>query len=183
MTSDSDLIQLGFIRGAHALKGQVAVHIFSGNEDALTEYGPLYTADRSKSFQFKVVGDKGDDFLCQLDGVTERNGAEALKGTKLYVPASALPELDEDEFYIKDLIGMTVLDPSGVTLGRVKEVSNFGAHDALEIEFSHNGVETLPRTQIEYVLFTKANVPELNLTARTMTLNLPHGLFDIPEKE
>lgn len=183
MTQSTDLIQLGFIRGAHALKGQVAVHIFSGNEYALTDYGPLYNADRSRSFEFDVTGVKHGDFLCSLKGVNDRNAAEALKGTRLYVPADALPELDEDEFYIKDLIGLTVLDTSGTTLGKVKNVESFGHHDALEIEFSHTRTAELPRRQIEYLLFTKQNIPELNLSAGTLVVDLPHGLLDTPDKE
>lgn len=183
MTKDDDLIQLGFIRGAHALKGQVVVHLFSGNEDGLSEYGPLLTADRKKSYEFQVVGDKGSDFICEVDGVTDRNAAEALKGTKLFVPASALPELDENEFYIKDLIGLTALDGAGTELGKVKDVASFGYHDALEIAFIHTGHEELDRPRLEYLLFTKENVPDLNLAAGTLTVNLPHGLFDTPEEK
>jgi 16S rRNA processing protein RimM len=177
MTKPDEMIQLGFIRGAHALKGQINVHVFSGEEESLTGYGPLFNADGTKTFNFTVTGVKQGDFMCSLPDVTDRNAAEALKGTKLYVPASALPQLDEDEFYIKDLIGLTVLDPHGTTLGLIKSVDSFGKHDALEIEFTHDGHQALPSPRSEYILFTKQNVPDLNLTAGTVTVDLPDGIF------
>jgi 16S rRNA processing protein RimM len=177
MTKSDELIQIGFIRGAHALKGQITVHAFSGDEESLTGYGLLFNADRSQSFVFKITGVKQGDFMCSVPGVTDRNAAEALKGTKLYVPASALPETDEDEFYIKDLIGLTALHLNGTVLGTVKNVDSFGAHDALEIEFIHDGQNALPNMQSEFILFTKQNVPELNLAAGTITVDLPDGIF------
>lgn len=183
MKQKQDFIQLGFIRGAHALRGHLAVHVFSGEESSVVDYGPLFNADGSKSYEFKVTGVKQGDFLCTLPGVTDRNAAEALKGTRLYVPADALPELDEDEFYIKDLVGLTVLGTDGTELGKVKEVSSFGAHDALEIAFIHTGEIPLEKPQTEFILFTKQNVPELSLAAGTLTVDIPVGLFENPEKD
>jgi 16S rRNA processing protein RimM len=159
------------------------VHIFSGNETSLTDYGPLLNADGSKPFEFKVVGVKQGDFLCSLKGVNDRNAAEALKGTRLYIPASSLPELPEDEFYFKDLIGLTVLDAKGTILGIVKNVDTFANNDALDIEFIHTGIEPLPKPQNEFILFTKQNVPEVNMTAKTLIVELPHGVFNEPQPD
>lgn len=183
MTSKQDFIQLGFIRGAHALKGQVAVHAFSGEEESLVDYGPLYTADGSQSFEFEVIGVKQGDFLCKIKGINDRNAAEALKGTRLYVPADALPELPEDEFYIKDLIGLSVLSADGTLLGKIKDVTGFGEYDALDITFTHNGHAPLEKPQNEFLLFTKINVPDVNLVAGTVTVDLPAGLFEPAEKD
>lgn len=183
MTKKDEFLQLGFIRGAHALKGHVSVHIFSGEEEALLDYGPLYNVDGSRSFEFTVTGVKQGDFLCTLPGVTDRNAAEALKGTKLYIPESALPETEEDEFYVKDLIGLKVLNADGVELGKVKNVDFFGVHDALDIEFIHDGHKPLEKPQTEFLLFTKQNVPEVNMTARTLIVDLPIGLLELPGKK
>jgi len=178
-----EFIQLGFIRGAHALKGHINVHVFSGEEESLVGYGPLCNSDGTKFFDFTITGFKQGDFMCSLPGVTDRNAAEALKGTKLYVPASALPELDEDEFYIKDLIGLTALTVTGVVLGKVKDVNTFGGNDALEIDFIHDGQNPLEKPQSEFILFTRQNVPEVNLTASTVIIDIPVGLFEVPEKD
>jgi 16S rRNA processing protein RimM len=172
-----DFVQIGFIRGAHALKGHVSVHVFSDNEEALSEYGPVYDATGTKTFEFTVTGIKQGDYLCTLPGVTDRNASEALKGTKLFLPNDALPETEEDEFYIKDLIGLTALHADGTTLGKIKNVTDFGAHDALEIEFVHDGHQELASPQTEFILFTKQNVPELNIAAGTLLVDVPEGLF------
>ncbi len=177
----NDMVQIGFIRGAHALKGHVVVHVFSDNEEALTEYGPVYNADQSKQYEFQVTGDKGADFLCLVNGIKDRNGAEALRGVKLFIPADALPETDEDEFYIKDLIGLTVLNEQNIVLGKIMNVVDFVHHDALDIEFVHDGTQELDKKQNEFILFTKENVPDLNIAAGTVTVNLPLGLFDKPD--
>lgn len=177
----SDMVQIGFIRGAHALKGHVAVHVFSDNEEALTEYGPVYNEDQSQRFEFTITGDKGADFLCLVNNISDRNGAESLRGTKLFISSDALPEPDEDEFYIKDLMGLTVLNDQHIVLGKIINVADFIHHDALEIEFIHNGVSELDKKQNEFILFTRENVPELNIAAGTVTVNLPIGLFDKPE--
>src|SRR5690606_17019387 len=58
----------------------------------------------------------------------------ALRGLRLYVPRAALPEPEEDEFYLADLIGLEARSPQGETLGRIKAVQNFGASDMLEID-------------------------------------------------
>lgn len=182
MTRTTDMVQIGFIRGAHALKGHVVVHVFSGNEEALTEYGPLYSQNRQQEFDLTITGDKGGDFLCFVNTIRDRNGAEALRGTKLFLPSEALPELDEDEFYIKDMVGLTVIDANGTVLGKIRSVEDFVHHDALNIEFSHDGQNPLESKVYEFLLFTRENVPDLNLIAGTVTVNLPIGFFDTPQK-
>lgn len=182
--TDNDHIQLGFIRGAHGLRGHVVAHVFSGNEEALTDYGPLLDASLSNRFTFKVTGSKSGDFICKVNGIEDRNQAESLKGTKLYIPASALPEPDEDDYYIKDLIGLRVITAEEIPLGQVVNVTYLGAHDALEIKFDHDGHQPLELPRTEYLLFTKENVPELHLKQGYLVVNLPEGIFsDVTEKE
>lgn len=87
--------------------------------------------------------------------VTTREQAEALRGLKLHVPRDSLPEPDEDEFYLADLIGLTVETAAGEVLGIVRAVQDFGAGDLLEIAPAHGAAWYLP--------FTKAAVPEVRL--------------------
>lgn len=183
LMTDNKFVQLGFIRGAHGLRGNVVVHVFSGDRQSLTVYGPLCSADGKKSYKFKVTGEKQGDFLCTLENVTDRNQAEDLKGTKLYVPASTLPEPDEDDFYIKDLIGLKVIDAKNTHLGEVINVTSFGPHDALEIRFVHDGSVSLETPQSEYILFTRDNVPLVDIKTKTVTVNIPDGLFQQPAEE
>ena len=72
--------------------------------------------------------------LARFAEVTDRNAAEALRGTVLRVPRVALPPLSEDEFYYSDLVGLPCVSTNGEPLGRCIAVQNFGAGDILEIE-------------------------------------------------
>lgn len=176
-----ELIEVAFIRAAHGLKGQVVVHAYSRDETSLVGYGPLQNKDGTRHFDIKVINDKGSDFLCRIDGVTDRNAAEALRGTKLYTPADRLPEPEEDEYYIRDLVGLVAVTPEGVIVGKVIDVMNLAAHDALEITFTHDGTNPLPSPQTELLLMTDENVPDIDLDAGQVTVVLPHGLLETPD--
>ena len=84
-----------------------------------------------------------------------REAAEALKGLELYVPRSALPPPEEDEFYVADLIGLRAVTPDGAELGTIKDVANFGAGDLLEIAPPHGPTW--------YLAFTEEAVPEVRI--------------------
>lgn len=175
--SDDDLIEIGFVRAAHGLRGQVVVHAHSRDGESLTKYGPLFNADKSKSFELKITGDNGTDFMCTVKGVADRNQAEALRGTKFFIPASSLPPTKENEFYIRDLIGLQVRNTKGTVLGKVFNVLNLGANDALDIEFSHDGTNPLDKPQTELLLLNMRNVPEINPAAGYVVIDLPEGLL------
>jgi 16S rRNA processing protein RimM len=72
--------------------------------------------------------------VARFSEVPDRTAAEALRGTELTVPRSALPPLAEGEYYHADLIGLAAVTPAGEPVGRVVLVENFGAGDVLEIE-------------------------------------------------
>ena len=77
---------------------------------------------------------KGEIWLAHIDGITDKDAADALNGTQLYCDRDHLPELDDDEIYFTDLIGMECTDEEGQTVGTVVAVENFGAGDVIEIK-------------------------------------------------
>ena len=80
-----------------------------------------------------------------------------MKGTKLYVPRDVLPETDEDEFYIEDLVGLSAFGGGDAPIGKVKAVFNHGAGDLLEIQPIERGKSVL-------VPFTLEDVPVVDLS-------------------
>ncbi len=102
-----------------------------------------------------------------LDGVGDRNAAEALKGLRLYVARSELPEADEDEFYHADLLGLkVVMVEGGAEVGTVRSIIPAGATEVLEID----------RGPGEYTLlvpFTRAVVPEIDIKAGWLSIYPP----------
>ena len=148
---------IGKIVAAHGIKGEVKVRSNNLNPLDLDRYEVVENADASKKFSLKVVGLVSTNARVKIAGVTTRNEAEALIGTELYVPRSALPELDEDEFYLSDLIGLDVcLKTPDKKIGKVAAFQNFGAGDIIEIKL--NG-----QKETEMLPFTKAYVPTINV--------------------
>ncbi|HEY1095933.1 MAG TPA: ribosome maturation factor RimM [Alphaproteobacteria bacterium] len=168
-----ELIPIGFIRAAQGLQGAVTVHAYSGKPDSLTAYGALQDVTGEQQFAFTLHGTKDKDFICRLKNVTDRTQAEALRGIKLFLPASKLPATAEDEFYHRDLVGLTVENTDGQTIGIVRSVAELGHSDALMIEFTDR-----EPTQTELLLFTKQNVPFVSIKDKKIVVELPDGMFD-----
>ncbi|MCV6603492.1 MAG: ribosome maturation factor RimM, partial [Cohaesibacter sp.] len=109
--------------------------------------------------------------IAKIKGITDRNGAEALKGTELFMDRSQLPEPeDEETFYHADLIGLDAFDEAGALLGRVTAVFDHGAGDVIDIRMAADGrLITLP--------FTKAVVPVVDIAAKRIEINMPDGML------
>lgn len=148
---------IGKIVAAHGIKGEVKVQGINQNPLDLDKYGPVETKDAKRQFSIKVVGLVSTNARVKIKGVDTRNDAEALIGTELYVPRSALPELDEEEFYLADLIGLDVcLQTPDKVIGKVAAFQNYGAGDIIELKL--NG-----QKETEMLPFTKAYVPTINV--------------------
>jgi 16S rRNA processing protein RimM len=139
-------VLLGVVIGAQGLKGEVKVKTFTQSPDKLGAYGPLHTKD-GKSFRAIVMREAKEGAVVALEGVNGRNAAEALKGAELYVPRSALPKEDADEFYHADLLGLRAEDTEGRAMGTVRALHNFGAGDVIELVRDDGDEVFLPFTR------------------------------------
>lgn len=101
----------------------------------------LENEDASRRFTVKVVGHSKDLLRVKIRGVDDRNTAETLIGTGLYISRTLLPELAEEEYYHADLIGLEARSTAGDKLGEVNAVYNFGAGDLIEIKMTDGNLE------------------------------------------
>ena len=159
-------ILLGHIASAHGIRGEVLIKTHTGEPEAIAGYGPLEDEAGQKKFEISVVRVTPKGVIARVAGVTDRNAAEALARTALYVARELLPEPDAAEFYHADLIGMRVVSPDGSPLGEVVDVLNFGAGDILEIR--REGA-----SETELIPFTNACVPKVDLAARVVVIDVP----------
>jgi 16S rRNA processing protein RimM len=152
------LVCLGQIGAAHGVRGEVRLHSFTADPSAITAYGPLETED-GRVFEIETLRPAKEHFVARIAGIADRNAAERLKNTKLYVPRERLPEPDEpDEFYHADLVGLCVVDLAGQKRGTVIAVHNFGAGDLIEVTPEGGGkTELLP--------FDATHVPTVDIAA------------------
>jgi 16S rRNA processing protein RimM len=157
-------ICLGQIGAPHGVRGEVRLHSFTANPTAIATYGPLETED-GRVFKIESLRPAKHAFVAKLSGIADRDAAERLANTKLYVPRERLPEPAEaDEFYHADLIGLRAVDCAGRECGTVIAVHNFGAGDLIELK-PPDGAQT------ELLPFDAATVPEVNVRGGTIVIN------------
>ena len=157
MSSDQ-LLLVAQIGAAHGVRGEVRITTFTADPMAIGAYKTLVLADGSPGPTLLSVRPAKGAVVARVKGSDDRNGAELLRGMKLFIARTDLPPADEDEFYLADLIGLAVETEAGEALGTIKAVQDFGAGDLLEIQPSHGQSWWLP--------FTREAVPEVRLAER-----------------
>ena len=158
-----DLVVLGVVGAPHGVRGEVRIKPYTDDPLALKRYSPLFAAD-GRSFLVETAREAKTVVVCRLGGVRSREAAEALKGVELGVPRSRLPEPDEDEFYLDDLVGISVLGPDGGTMGEVVAGHDFGAGDILELRLDGaKGTVMIP--------FNEDAVPSIDPGKGTLTID------------
>ena len=130
------------VAGAHGIGGEVRLKLFAEGLESLSRHKEVAVGERV--FALTAVRAGGQGAIGRLAGVSSRDAAEALRGQLVTVPRSALPPLEEGEFYYADLIGLECTDEAGNALGRVISVENYGAGDLLEIGRPKGGTALVP---------------------------------------
>jgi 16S rRNA processing protein RimM len=163
-------ILLAHVAGAHGIRGEVLLKTYTGAPEDVAAYGPLSDEKGTRSYTVRVVRVTPKGVIARIKGVDDRNAAEAVKSTALYVDRAKLPAPTEDEYYHADLIGLAVADPDGKALGQIAAVLDYGAGTILEIKL--DGV-----AKTELVPFTKACVPEVSIAARRVVVVMPETVL------
>lgn len=157
MAQKTNRILLGKIGAAHGIKGEVRIASHTENPEAIAAYGPLDTDRPGLTVTIESARLNKTVLVARLKGVSDRNAAEALNGVSLYIARENLPETeDEDDFYHADLIGLDARLESGVSIGEVMALHNYGAGDLIEIRDPRSGDTFL-------FPFTKAVVPAISI--------------------
>ncbi len=159
-------VLLGSFANAHGIRGEVQVRTYTGAPEAIATYGPLSDKSGTRTFKLKVVRVTAKGIIARVDGIADRNAAETLKGIELYVDRVKLPAASEGEYYHADLIGLRAVSPEGEEIGTIIAVANFGASDLLEIQLKGG-------TAAEYVPFSDACVPHVDVAAGVATIVMP----------
>ena len=157
---------LGVITKPKGVRGQVRITSFTGRAGDLVAYGPLFDGPHGRAVGVTLRGKlKGGIVIAAIDGVTDRDGAEALRGVELHVPRAALPEAGGDDYYHADLVGLAVEDADGVAIGSVAALHNFGAGEILEVAIADGDSLMLP--------FTRQVVPEIDIAGGRLVVAPP----------
>jgi 16S rRNA processing protein RimM len=170
----SERICMGVIVGVHGVRGVVRLKSFAEDAADMTSYGPLED-EAGKRYALKMQGQAKGVLLARIEGVADRDAAEALKGTMLYVPREALPAPKANEFYHADLIGLRVERTDGSELGTVLAVHDFGAGDLIDVRLSGS-------RQTVLLPFNETTVPVVDLEDGRLVVDPMPGLLDDGEE-
>ena len=138
-------VALGAVAGAHGVKGEVRLKLFSDSAASLASHETVYVGGVRHGLL--AVREAGKSAIARLEGVADRSAAETLRGQLVEVDRSALPPLAEGEYYHADLIGLPCVDRQGASVGVVAAVENFGAGDLLEVELADGRRSLIPFRQ------------------------------------
>jgi 16S rRNA processing protein RimM len=133
-------IALAAIAGAHGVRGELRLKLFTDSIESLSRQDTLYVGGAPR--RLLSIRDSGKTAVARFDGVGDRSAAEALRGSLIEVDRASLPPLEAGEYYHADLIGLPAVDGEGAKVGTVASVENYGAGDLLEIELQ-NGTRSL----------------------------------------
>lgn len=135
-------IPLAAIAGAHGVRGDLRLKLFTDDAEKLRTYQPLYVAGEPR--RLMELRQSGKAPIARFEGISDRSAAEALRGALVEVDRSSLPPLDPGEYYHADLIGLPAVDRDGNPVGSVVAVENYGAGDLLEIEGEGGKTSLIP---------------------------------------
>ncbi len=171
-STPNDLVEVGHVMDAQGVRGQLKVRPYSNDPEALLAAKKIWliparssTLPKDIPIQFKVESSRfhSGNIVLQLSGVSDRDQALALKGCVTSVSRADFPELDEDEFYWADLIGLEVKNLQGQTLGIVEEMLDNGAQSILAIRSEAKKQQLVP--------FVSHVIQDVNLTDRTIVVD------------
>jgi 16S rRNA processing protein RimM len=163
-------ICLGVIIGARGITGEVRIKTYTGTPEDITAYGSLRDETGGRTFEIADVRVIKGQASVRIEGINDRDAAEALKGIELYVSRADLPDTGDGEYYHSDLIGLAVLGQEGEAVGTVKALYDFGAGDVLEIE--------RPEASDVMLSFNEEMVTDVDIKAGRLVVDIPPELLE-----
>jgi 16S rRNA processing protein RimM len=133
--SSRDEVELGFVSGVFGFKGEVRLHLHNPTSDLLrTPRSVILVAPDGarRAVTMSARPGAGKRVLGKIEGVRDEHEAGALKDFRVLIPRDALPETEEGEFYVADLVGLEV--EAGEERGTVTEIHQAGPVDVLEVD-------------------------------------------------
>lgn len=167
-----ECFQLGYVIKRHGLSGEVNIFLDVDFPQEYQELESVFVEINDKLIPFFIDSLilKGNKAIVRFEDVNTVEGAEELKGKRLYLPISNLPQLDEGQFYFHEVIGYQVVDVVAGAIGEVTDIYSSPQQDLLAVD--HQGKEILIPVIDDIVRKADHNKKELQVT-------LPEGLLDI----
>ncbi len=165
-------LAVGLITTAHGLRGEVKVELHTDFPERFVEDAELYLGDALEKVTIMGARPHQGQMLLQFHEITSREGAEALRGLWIFVPEAEAVALDEDTYFVHDIIGLAVETVTGEPIGTVTDVLFTGANEVYIVAPPDD-----PKREILLPAIADV-VKEINLELGTMVVELLPGLLD-----
>ncbi|HBY86489.1 MAG TPA: ribosome maturation factor RimM [Colwellia sp.] len=138
--SKEEQIILGKVGAVYGIKGWLKIHSFTDETEAILDYFPwsLKLGNKTQTVEITDWRKHNKVLIVKVAGIDDRDEAQAFVGSEILTNEAALPELSEDDFYWRDLIGMSVVTNKGYDLGVVTDMMETGANDVLVVKANLN---------------------------------------------
>lgn len=161
-----ETIEFGKIVNTHGLKGEVKVYSYTDNEKKILKLKKVYI--RGKEYKVESMRLQKQMFLMKLQGVDDIDQTKFLMNEMCFREVEKNESNDDEGYFIKDLVGLEVIDESGNTIGTLKEVFRTGANDVYEVVDKNNKSIYLPAI--------KKVIKSIDISSHKMTVELMEGL-------
>ncbi len=170
--NSKDMILIGKIVTAVGIKGEIKIYSYAQDPSRFEQLDTLYLGKAQEPRDILSVRYKGNTPILLLEGVADRNQAEALRETPVYMDAADLPPLEEGEFYVRDLVGFQVVTEEGLLLGTLRDIYTDTPQRLYVVDPQEGSGEILIPGVDAFIL-------DRNAQTRTITVRLPEGLLDL----
>jgi len=166
------LLVVGRIGRAHGLRGEVTIEVRTDNPEERFAVGNVLTTEPSNlgPLTIETMRNHNGTYLLSFKGKLDRNKAEMLRNATLLAQVDVESSHEvEDSFHISEIVGLTVKNLEGISIGKVIDVMELPAQDTLVIELANGKQLLLP--------FVKKHVPEVNQDSSELVIDNYEGLL------
>lgn len=164
-------VLLGVVAAPHGVRGLVRIRSYAEDPMDIAAYGELSDEAGTKTYRVEALSAVKGAVLARIEGVADRTAAEALRGLRLYVERTALPETGEREWYEADLIGLAAVGRDGRDWGKVMAFHDFGAGLTMEVSGGSASRQSV------MLPFTDEAVPEIDVPGGKIVVDPPAGVL------
>jgi 16S rRNA processing protein RimM len=168
-----DCFCLGFIQKVHALKGEVGVVLDTDNANHYKKLEIAFLLQKGQLVPFiiqKIQILPNQKAIIKFEGFENPTDAQKLVGIEIYLPLSILPQTQESEFYLHEVIDFMVIDKEKGEIGRVTNLYEGVQQDLLGIDYQENEV---------LIPWVDAIVKKVNKQNKTIEVEMPNGLLEL----
>jgi 16S rRNA processing protein RimM len=168
-----DRIALGIIRKAHGVRGEASVESWSDSAERFEDLSDVTLVspdDETRDIAIETVRIHAGRALVKFAGIDSPEDVQKLQNWTVEIPSSQARKLDDDEYFLHDLIGLTLVDASGQERGKVAAVEETGGGILLVVDG--------PKRRFD-VPFAAEICTKVDLEAGRITVNLPEGIEDL----